>query len=265
MNDTYDLIQAEYEKDNYKIEYNSCKNGLAYIYCSSNALYEKDNLQSFEDKIIKEDRYEWSNLRAECKPEIEIFIRDIWLSWYVKGINSRINSYDKLIDFIRSITKGYTIRCVGASSGGFIGSILAMELNAETSYSFAGQFSLSHHFDHLKQNPYLKEYCTTGEKKYIEYYTRIPDSSTNIFYMLPKRSQQDQEQYELVKTMNQLHTVEIDIIYPFALPKYLSYNLFEIKKIAGGSMSKMNASIKIGGWLNFIKWATRKILKMIKR
>ena len=52
MNDIHDLIQAEYEKDNYKIEYNSCKNGLAYIYCSSNALYEKDNLQSFEDKII---------------------------------------------------------------------------------------------------------------------------------------------------------------------------------------------------------------------
>ena len=136
MNDIHDLIQAEYEKENYKIEYNSCKNGLAYIYCSSNALYEKDNLQSFEDKIIKEDRYEWSNLRADCKPEIEIFIRDIWLSWYVKGINSRINTYDKLIDFIRSITKGYTIRFVGASSGGFIGSILAMELNAEISYSF---------------------------------------------------------------------------------------------------------------------------------
>lgn len=272
MNDIYDLIQAEYEKDNYKIEYNNCKNGLAYIYCSSNALYEKDNLQSFEDKIIKEDRYEWSNLRADCKPEIEIFIRDIWLSWYVKGINSRVNSYDKLIDFIRSITKGYTVRCIGASSGGFIGSILAIELNAEISYSFAGQFSLSHHFDHLKQNPYLKEYCTSGEKKYIEYYTRIPDSSTNIFYMFPNRSKQDQEQYELVKTMNQLHTVKIDIdehgvaIYPFALPKYLSYNLHEIEKLAGGgSMSKMNASIKIGGWSNFIRWATKKILKMIKR
>lgn len=54
--------------------------------------------------------------------------------------------------------------------------------------------------------------------------------------------------------MNQLHTVKIDIdehgvaIYPFALPKYLSYNLHEIEKLAGGgSMSKMNASIKIGG------------------
>ena len=108
MNDIHDLIQAEYEKDNYKIEYNSCKNGLAYIYCSSNALYEKDNLQSFEDKIIKEDRYEWSNLRADCKPEIEIFIRDIWLSWYVKGINSRINTYDKLIDFINDTWYGMT-------------------------------------------------------------------------------------------------------------------------------------------------------------
>ena len=30
-------------------------------------------------------------------------------------------------------------------------------------------------------------------------------------------------------------------------------------------MYKMNASIKIGGWFNFIRWATKKILKMIKR
>lgn len=240
MNDIYDLIQAEYEKDNYKIEHNDCKNGLAYIYCSSNALYKKDNLQSFKDKIIEGNRYEWSNLRAECKPELEIFIRDIWLSWYVKGINSRINSYDKLIEFIGNITKGYTVRCVGASSGGFIGTILAMELNAEISYSFAGQFSLRHHFDHLKQNPYLREYCTTGEEKYIEYYTRIPDSSINIAYMFPKHSKQDQEQYELVRAMDQLHTIEIEIdehgvaIYPFALPRYLSYNLSEIEKLAWG-------------------------------
>lgn len=272
MNDIYDLIQAEYEKDNYKIKYNDSKNGLAYIYCSSNALYEKDNIRSFENQIIKGDRYEWSNIQAECAPELEIFIRDIWLSWYVKGINSKINSYDKLINFIRDLTKGYTIRCVGASSGGFIGTILAVELNAEISYSFAGQFSLSHHFDHLQQNPYLREYCTTGEEKYIEYYTRIPDSTTNIAYMFPKHSKQDQEQYELVRTMKQLHTIDIDIdehgvsIYPFALPKYLSYNLFEIEKLAGGgSMTKMNASIKIGGWLNFVKWAIAKILKKIKR
>ena len=58
--------------------------------------------------------------------------------------------------------------------------------------------------------------------------------------MFPNRSKQDQEQYELVKTMNQLYTVKIDIdehgvaIYPFALPKYLSCNLHEIEKLAGG-------------------------------
>ena len=30
-------------------------------------------------------------------------------------------------------------------------------------------------------------------------------------------------------------------------------------------MTKMNASIKIGGWLNVVKWAIAKILKKIKR
>lgn len=64
--------------------------------------------------------------------------------------------------------------------------------------------------------------------------------------MFPNRSKQDQEQYELVKTMNQLHTIKIDIdehgvaIYPFALPEYLSYNLHEIEKLAGGGQHVQN-------------------------
>ena len=93
MNDILELIQEQYKKDNFRIEYNDCKNGLAYIYCSSNALYKQDDPQSFTERVIIGDRYEWMNLRADSKPELEIFIRDIWLSWYVKGINERINSY----------------------------------------------------------------------------------------------------------------------------------------------------------------------------
>lgn len=83
--------------------------------------------------------------------------------------------------------------------------------------------------------------------------------------MFPKHSKQDQEQYELVRAMDQLHTIEIEIdehgvaIYPFALPRYLSYNLSEIEKISGASMTKMNASIKIGGRKKFVAWILFKI------
>ena len=240
MNDILELIQEQYKKDNFRIEYNDCKNGLAYIYCSSNALYKQDDPQSFTERVIIGDRYEWMNLRADSKPELEIFIRDIWLSWYVKGINERINSYEKLIDFMKYITCGYTVRCVGASSGGFIGTILAMDLSAEISYSFAGQFSLVNHFDHLQSNPYLHEYSKRNDDKYIEYYKRLPDAEGEVLYLFPIQSEQDQQQYNLLKDIKNVHTIKVQssehgvAIYPFAVQKLLSYNAIDAEKLGGG-------------------------------
>lgn len=240
MMEIAELIDMQYEEDNYRILHNDCKNGIAYIYCSSNALYEKGNSESFKQKIMDGDRYEWSNLRAECKPELEIFIRDIYLSWYVKGINSKVNSIEELIKLMRRLTTGYTVRCVGASSGGFIGTILAMELNAELSFSFAGQFSLKHHFDHVQKNPYLKAHILKYGDKYLEYYANIPNTKVKIIYMYPAYSKQDQEQYELVKNMAPIFTISVKCsehgvaIWPFAIPKYLSYTLADAEKLIGG-------------------------------
>lgn len=271
MQEMLEALQNQYERDNYIVRHNDNQNGLAYIYCSSNALYVKDDFTSFRDRVIVGDRYEWFNLRAACKPELEIFIRDIWLSWYVKGINSRINSYEKLIELMKSLTQGYTVRCVGASSGGYIGTILAMELNADISYSFAGQFSLLNHFDHLQKNPYLREYLLQNGDRYFEYYKNIPDTKTSIIYMYPSGSGQDQDQYMLVKDMKKLFAVEVDVnehgvaIYPFAIPRFLSFNLEELEKlVAGGTGSKLKISVRIGGWKNFLKWLARKIIKKME-
>lgn len=235
-----DLLEKQYEKENYLVVHNNSRNGLAYIYCSSNALYEKDNPKSFMENVVENDRYEWLNLKADCKPELEIFIRDIWLSWYVKGINSRINSYEKLIGLMKNLTQGYKVRCVGASSGGFIGNILAMELSAEISYSFAPQFSLSHHFEHLQKNPYLREYCKNNDDKFIEYYKRLNNAHTTILYMYPNQSEQDQEQYNIVKNKKQICIIEVDskehgvAIFPFAVPIFISYNKMEAEKMVRG-------------------------------
>lgn len=160
---------------------------------------------------------------------------------------------------------------MGASSGGFIGTILAMELGAERSYSFAGQFSLRHHFDHLQVNPFLREYLAQNGDYWFEYYKRISNSEVQIIYMYPNKSEQDQEQYALVKDIKSVYTVEISIdehgvaIYPFAIPQYLSYDVMDAKKLAGeGTASKLKMSIKIGGLCRFAKWAVRKAMKKVK-
>lgn len=270
------LIEDQYKKDNYRIIDNHTKNGLCYIYASSNALYKKDDGADFQKKVIEDDRYEWKHYRAGNKPEREIFIRDIFLSWYVKGINSRICDYEKLIEFLRECTKGYTVRCVGVSSGGYIGNIIAMGLEAEMCYCFSGQFSLRNHFDHLRKNIYLKEYLEKEGDYWYEYYRRLDAcKNTKIIYVLPIRSEQDIEQYNFVKDNDVLIVIPVDeqehgiAIYPFALAKFLSYSIADCEKLSaieksiGGGQSKLAISIKIGGCWKFFQYIIYRMLKKL--
>lgn len=208
-------------------------NNYCYLYCSSNGLYRKDDPEDFQKKVIKEDRYEWENLKAELIPAREIFIRDIWLSWYVRGINAEINDYEKLIDYLADITKGYRLRCVGVSSGGFIANIIATELKAEICYSFSCQFSLRNHNDHLEKNPLLREYLETKGDHYFEYYRQIRKSDVRILYIYPDESEQDIIQHEFIKDCDNVISFAIHreshgiCIGYYALPKFLSMNYEE--------------------------------------
>ena len=85
------------------------------------------------------------------------YIRDIWLSWYVVGVNAKYNTIDALIKKMREETEGMQVITVGVSSGGFIAAILASSLKASYCLDFAGQFSLLHHWTHVDTNPFLKE------------------------------------------------------------------------------------------------------------
>lgn len=268
MQTLYELIEHEYSQgENYLIRKNNNQNGLCYIYCSSNALYKKDDAAAFRQCIIENDRYEWMNMRASIKPECEIFIRDIWLSWYVKGINANINSYEKLIAFLKGITQGYIVRCVGASSGGFIGNILALELGAECCYCFAGQFSLRNHFDHLKTNPFLREELELRGDGWFEYYRRLQKASTKIIYVLPEGSRQDMEQYDLVKAFDNVHTIRVDspqhgvALYPYGLSKFISADAAKLKSLTDVVHNKLRLSIKFGGLLNCIRYYAGKCIK----
>lgn len=267
-----EMIEAAYNREeNYRILKNKVSNGLCYIYCSSNALYEKNSAASFQRRILEQDRYEWEILSAEVKPECEIYIRDLWLSWYVKGINATINSYEKLIAFLKEMTKGYRVRCVGASSGGFIGNILAMELRAECCFCFAGQFSLRNHFDHLQVNPLLRRYLESSGDEYFEYYRRLGEAQTNIVYLFPAESKQDKEQYALIEKCENVITIKVNAarhgiaLYPYGVRKYISYDLEQCRQLSGVIHDKRQLSIRIGGLWNCVKYYTRKLIEKLFR
>lgn len=151
-------LQGNYnsETDNIKIRHGK-KDGIAYIFCSSNSLYKKDDRQDFVSKVVNKDKFEWENITQDIDHEKIIYIRDIWLSWYVVGVNVKYNTIDALIKKMREETEGMQVITVGVSSGGFIAAILASALKASYCLDFAGQFSLLHHWTHVDTNPFLKE------------------------------------------------------------------------------------------------------------
>lgn len=41
------------------------KDGIAYIFCSSNSLYKKDDRQDFVSKVVNKDKFEWENITQD--------------------------------------------------------------------------------------------------------------------------------------------------------------------------------------------------------
>ncbi len=60
------------KENNYKIRYHGDSEtggGTCYVYFSSNGLYVKDSLDSFCQRVITEDRYEWIYNVRDLRPE----------------------------------------------------------------------------------------------------------------------------------------------------------------------------------------------------
>ena len=53
------------------------KDGIAYIFCSSNSLYKKDDRQDFVSKVVNKDKFEWENITQDIDHEKIIYIRDM--------------------------------------------------------------------------------------------------------------------------------------------------------------------------------------------
>ncbi len=226
------ILQSKFSGwQNVKIRENQVDNSKCYIYFSSNDLYIKDSESDFKKKIVENDRYEWLNRRTKEIPRMEIFIRDIWLSWYVNGINGELNSFDKLIDYLKEATQGLEITTVGVSSGGYEASIVAAKLGAARCFDFSGQFSLIHHFNHVKTNPFLKRYYSEyPDGGNLEVYRIIDGADTVIYYFLPMKSAQDIEQAKYAAKCGNVRCIRFSSkrhgspVLSISLPELLSWD-----------------------------------------
>lgn len=114
-----ELQLNKYTKDlNFRIEYTGKKHDCVAIYLTSNNLFFPHNEEMFRKAVVEKDRYEWTKQKISYAQK-HIFLRDIYKQWYASGINSTLDSIDKVVDWLKVEVKGYTrIVCLGSSGGG---------------------------------------------------------------------------------------------------------------------------------------------------
>lgn len=269
-----DVVVKMYNNDNYKIFLNeAAKNKTCIIFFSSNNIWYPNTKEAFEYSFIKNDYYEWNSLKGLYARKV-IYLRNIYKSWYVTGINNRINSVDKIIEFLIKETEGYDLITVGSSSGGYMATLIGSILEAKLAISFSGQFTLDDNRC-LTVNPFLQKYENEYSKsKYYNLSNYIIKSKTPIYYFLPVDSDWDCEQYRIVNNYKTIRVLQVKSgrhgvpIFKCNLVSLLNKDSEEMEnlywKYKGQIINPILFSVSISGILATFKELYFNIRKIVK-
>lgn len=195
---------------NYLVREINADNKKCLILFSSNGLYFPNTREEFEEKVIQEDRYEFRNITNSKKIEKQfgkiIYVRDVWKAWYVRGINAREDTIDKLIARLKDLTEEERVITAGISSGGYMSVIAGIKLNAEKILCFSGQFYLD-----VSKRSLLKEYEEDEERsKYYDLIDLIRKTDVPIIYFYPMKYNGDIKQADKVKEFHNVVMIAFD-------------------------------------------------------
>jgi len=104
-----DIVKKVYrENPNYFIQYSDDVTNRAYctIYFCSHNIYFPNTENVFVKRIVESNFYEWYGTRI-LKSHKHIFVRDVFKQWYLTGINSEIDTPQKLLDVGRIHALGW--------------------------------------------------------------------------------------------------------------------------------------------------------------
>lgn len=249
---------------------------IAYIYFSGNNLYYPNTSDAFEATILQKNRFEWTKRKAimdETSIAVkDIFIRDVYKNWYVKGINARLSDVDKLITFLAEQVKMCDeVITVGNSAGGYMATLVGCKLHADRVFCFSGQFDLS---DRISNYPLLLEYLNEDEvSKYYNIVELVDNSNVPVYYFYPAYVEQDIWQANRIASCSNVRpfkfrqTIHGQSMYVEDLPKVLSYSnekldaLFE--QYSGTLILPFAWSFKVSGIKTAIKGFTISLLKKL--
>lgn len=268
-----DIVKKTFhEEDNFLIEFDlEADNDFCAIYFASNHIYYPNDLATFSNNIVKQNRFEWVNQKMQNVHK-HIFVRDIKKQWYLDGINGVLSSPNKMLEFFRIETKGYRLITIGSSAGGYAAVLFGQSLNADRIYSFNAQFEL---FSLLKSSnkiidPLIFKY--QNNKNLIPYYDLINfiQNPSNIYYFTSEYSKWDKDQIEHIKSIG-IKTIFFKTNHhgiPFPknlMPIVLNYSKNELNKLVGKRINPILFSIDKVGLLNTSVYLSRAIFNKIKK
>lgn len=197
-NDNYKIVLSKPEKLNSK--------KTVAIYFSSNDIFFPDTEEEFKKTIINNDRYEWK-INIVKRAQKHIYIRDLYKSWYLLGINRRLCTVESLAEFLKIESQGYDeIITVGTSSGGYAAILFGSLLRADLILAFCAQWSL--YEEDIEEK--VKKNKKTEFARIRQYYD-IADigDNPNVFYFVSVLSDIDLIQLKHIKKAKSVHIIKI--------------------------------------------------------
>lgn len=269
----FSLLSQEYEKENFIIQDFKNNSKTCLIFFSSNGLYYPDTIEEFTDKIINNNRYEWTNLTKNNyfhrHASRIIYLRDIFKSFYISGINTKYNTIEKLVSFLKEQTKGYEVITAGSSAGGFAALLYGCLLEASKIFAFSPIFDIAG--DEYNIFPIIQQFKKYPEiLKYYNLVNLIKNSNSQIFYYYPFYSDIDTKQAKYIENLPNITTIKLNAkIHGEGLePLNYQYIFFQkpkkLKKVASkiDIIDKHDYFIKSSGFFNILKNKIRRGLKL---
>lgn len=271
----YKKVEDIYSKDNWRVELNElATSNICVIYFSSNNIWYPNTEEAFDRSFVNNDYYEWAKYGC-LKARKVIYVRDIYKSWYVTGINTRVNSVDKLIDLLKQEIQGMQIITVGSSAGGYMAVLMGCKLKAEYVLCFSAQFTLLEK-GCLDKNPLLHQYHNDNKRNlYYDLCGLLAENCVPIYYIMPAYCLEDVRQYKHISSFEHIFTIKISTkrhgvpVLKCNLPELLEMDDAKLKKLyehySGKIVNPITFSIHISGIKKTFIGLLKEILRIIKK
>lgn len=205
----WELLERAYEQQqNYRIIDNplALEPDLAVIYFSSIGTYSSANCV----QRLRDDYYEFHR-NPVSRAGRHIYVRDVALAFYSLGINKEINSIEKLLDLLQTLTQKYRVITVGISSGGFMAMLSGAVLKAEYVISISGQIDIREEIkNYISARPEWVSSKLPSQCPYYDNQKLLAQSATPVFQFEAAQCIEDLPNAKLLSRISNVRIFNIE-------------------------------------------------------